>query len=50
MIMNDTKHYPPPWNLKGEGFIIPFLGNKSLLLDKGFIPEEDKKFRTNNLR
>ncbi|MBK6605858.1 MAG: acetoacetate decarboxylase family protein [Leptospiraceae bacterium] len=41
--MNDTKHYPPPWNLKGEGFIIPFLGNKSLLLDKGFIPEEDKK-------
>ncbi len=42
--MNDTKHYPPPWNLKGEGFIIPFLGNKSLLLDKGFIPEEDKDF------
>ena len=41
--MENTLHYPPPWNLKGEGFIIPFLGNKSTLLNKGFISEEDKE-------
>ncbi len=42
--METTKHYPPPWHLKGEGFIIPFLGNKMKLLEKGFISEEDKEF------
>ncbi|MBP9885482.1 MAG: acetoacetate decarboxylase [Leptospiraceae bacterium] len=41
--MANTQHYPPPWNLTGEGFIIPFLGVKSKLLEKGFINEEDKK-------
>ncbi|HMV45226.1 MAG TPA: acetoacetate decarboxylase [Leptospiraceae bacterium] len=39
----ETKHYPPPWHLKGQGFILPFLGNKTALLDKGFISESDKQ-------
>lgn len=41
--MTNTNHYPPPWNLNGEGFIIPFLGSKSDLIQKGFIAEEDKE-------
>jgi|JI9StandDraft_1071089.scaffolds.fasta_scaffold00874_22 hypothetical protein len=40
--MKDTLHYPPAWNLNGEGFIIPFLANKELLLKEGFIDEKDK--------
>ncbi len=42
--MENTEHYPPPWHLKGEGFIIPFLGNKTKLLEKGFMSEEEKEF------
>ena len=40
--MKDTDHYPPPWSLNGEGFIIPFLANKELVLNNGFIEEKDK--------
>jgi hypothetical protein len=42
--MENTTHYPPPWHLKGKGFIIPFLGKENILLEKGFISEEDKEF------
>lgn len=40
--MKDTDHYPPPWSLNGEGFIIPFLAYKELVLNNGFIEEKDK--------
>lgn len=41
--MDLNNHYPPPWNLKGQGFLIPFLGKKEALLEKGFIADEDKQ-------
>ncbi len=47
--MEDTLHYPAPWHLKGEGFIIPFLGNKKILLEKSFIAEEDRASFTGGL-
>jgi Acetoacetate decarboxylase (ADC) len=42
--MNDIviKHYPPPWNLMGEGFILPFFANKDRAIHNSFISEKDK--------
>ena len=40
--MEDTLHYPPPWKLYGEGFIIPFLANEKEIIKNGFLTEEDK--------
>ena len=41
--MENTIHYLPPWQLKGEGFIIPFLANKKEIIENGFLSEDDKK-------
>lgn len=41
--MESVEHFPPPWKLKGEGFIFPFWGKKDYLLERGFLTEEDKE-------
>ncbi|MCP5495944.1 MAG: acetoacetate decarboxylase family protein [Leptospiraceae bacterium] len=38
--MDNSKHYPPPWILKGNGFIFAFLGNKKYNLTNSFMTEE----------
>ncbi|MDX1961093.1 MAG: acetoacetate decarboxylase [Leptospiraceae bacterium] len=38
----DPKHYPAPWNLNGEGFVLSFWANKEKNLEHGFIDINDR--------
>ncbi|HMV76978.1 MAG TPA: acetoacetate decarboxylase [Leptospiraceae bacterium] len=40
--MNENGHFPPPWNLDGEGFLLPFWADKKHCLQSGFISESEK--------
>lgn len=40
--MNENGHFPPPWNLDGEGFLLPFWADKKNCLQSGFISESEK--------
>jgi hypothetical protein len=42
-------NFPPPWNLTGEGIIIPFYANKKYFLDSNYLSEEDKKIYNGGL-
>ena len=37
-IINGVKRYPPPWNLKGNGYILFYKFPKYFVMEKGFIP------------
>ncbi len=36
-------NFPPPWNLNGEGIILPFYANKEYFLNSSYLSDEDKK-------
>lgn len=40
--MNENGHFPPPWNLDGEGFLLPFWADKKNCLENGFISDSEK--------
>ncbi|MCR9144869.1 MAG: acetoacetate decarboxylase family protein [bacterium] len=39
---DESLHYPPPWDLAGEGFIFPVFANRDYNLEHGFLSEEDR--------
>lgn len=46
--MNENGHFPPPWNLDGEGFLLPFWADKKTAwktalfqIPKRILTEED---------
>lgn len=42
-VYDESLHYPPPWDLAGEGFIFPVFANREYNLEHGFIAEEDRE-------
>ncbi|MEQ9366307.1 MAG: acetoacetate decarboxylase [Leptospirales bacterium] len=39
---DESLHYPPPWDLAGEGYIFPVLADRAYNLKHGFIADEDR--------
>ncbi|MCE9499339.1 MAG: acetoacetate decarboxylase family protein, partial [Leptospira sp.] len=37
-----NKNYPPPWNLRGTGFVFLFPSNEKYILENGFLSAEDR--------